>query len=543
MDALAHAAERVAATNSRREKIAHVASYLQSLNDADLARAVLYLSGRPFPSTDPRKLSVGYATMRAALAAATGWDAETLALCYREVGDSGETISHLCRPITNAEPLSLQQAETHFETLRKTRLTQVKVDLLTSIFQTHAAPALKFFVKTITGNLRIGLQEKMVEEAIAQATSQPADAVRAANNRGGNLSVVALSARANTLESIVATLFHPLDFMLAQPIDETKELADPENWVVEDKYDGIRSQLHVANGKVKLFTRGLEETTAAFPEIILAFTNLPGPLILDGEILATSFQLLQQRLARKKVSPKIMAEIPVHFVAYDILMHQGELVFDRPLEHRRRLLDNLGLARTSQQTPLQTHAQIEVLFNEARARGNEGLMLKRRGSLYESGKRAASWLKIKKPLGTLDVVITAAEQGHGRRAGVLSDVTFAIRDGDKYLNIGKAYTGLTDAEIKELTKVLRAATVERYAGGRVQIVRPEVVLEVAFDGLQKSPRHKSGYALRFPRIVRWRRDKRPEDIDTLARVHQISLGTVTPGESVITENPEENDAT
>jgi DNA ligase-1 len=294
---------------------------------------------------------------------------------------------------------------------------------------------------------------------------------------------------------------------------------------------------------VKLFTRGLEETTAAFPEIILAFTNLPGPLILDGEILATSFQLLQQRLARKKVSPKIMAEIPVHFVAYDILMHQGELVFDRPLEHRRQLLDNLGLARTSQQTPLQTHAQIEVLFNEARARGNEGLMLKRRGSLYESGKRAASWLKIKKPLGTLDVVITAAEQGHGRRAGVLSDVTFAIRDGDKYLNIGKAYTGLTDAEIKELTKVLRAATVERYAGGRVQIVRPEVVLEVAFDGLQKSPRHKSGYALRFPRIVRWRRDKRPEDIDTLARVHQISLGTVTPGESVITENPEENDAT
>lgn len=539
MDSLAQAAERVAATSSRREKIAHVATYLQSLNDTDLARAVLYLSGTPFPATDPRKLSVGYATMRAAVAAATGWDAETLSLCYREVGDSGETISHLCRPITKAEPLTLEQAESYFETLRATRLTQRKIDLLTSIFQTHSAPALKFFVKTITGNLRIGLQEKMVEEAIALAIGQPADAVRAANNRGGNLSAVALSARAGTLDTIAATLFHPLDFMLAQPIDDTRELADPDNWVAEDKYDGIRSQLHVANGKVKLFTRGLEDTTDAFPEIILASTNLPGPLILDGEILAGSFQLLQQRIARKKVSARMMAEIPVHFVAYDILMHQGELVFDRPLEHRRQLLESLGLARTSVQTPLQTHVQIEELFLAARARGNEGLVLKRRGSLYESGKRATAWLKVKKPLGTLDVVITAAEQGHGRRAGVLSDVTFAVRDGDKYLNIGKAYSGLTDAEIRELTKLLRAATIERYAGGRVQIVRPEIVLEVAFDGLQKSPRHKSGYALRFPRIVRWRRDKGPEDIDTLARVHQIFVGAGLPEKSEIKEKPAE----
>lgn len=521
MDQLAQAAERVAATSSRREKVAHVASYLQSLSDADLARAVLYLSGRPWAATDPRKLSVGYATMRAAVAAATGWDPETLALCYREVGDSGETIAHLCRPITKGEPLTLQQAAAYFEILQKTRLTQIKVDLLTTIFQTHAAPALKFFVKTITGNLRIGLQEKMMEDAIAQATNQSAEAVRAANNRGGDLAAVALSARANTLESIEATLFHPLDFMLAQPLDDTKDLEDPGSWYAEDKYDGIRSQLHVANGKVKLFTRGLEETTAAFPEIILAFTNHPGPLILDGEILARSFQQLQQRIARKQVSAKLMSEIPVRFLAYDILMHQGELVFDKPLEHRRHLLEHLGLAHISQQTPLQSHADIEALFQAAKARGNEGLVLKRRGSLYESGKRGANWLKVKKPFATLDVVITAAEQGHGRRAGVLSDVTFAVRDGERFLNIGKAYSGLTDVEIKDLTKILRAATIERYAGGRVQIVKPEVVLEVAFDGLQKSPRHKSGYALRFPRIVRWRRDKRPEDIDTLARVHAL----------------------
>lgn len=529
MDSLALAAERVAATSSRNEKVAHLAAYLRALSNDDLALAARFLSGLG-------KLSVGHATMRAALEAATKWDRETISLCYREVGDSGETIAHLCRPITKGEPMPLTLAATYFETLQHTRLTQSKVDLLTRVFQTHSAPALKFFVKSITGNFRIGLQEKMLEDALALATGQPSAAVRAANNRCGDLAAVALSARSGELEKIEVTLFHPLDFMLAQPFDESKELDTPANWYAEDKYDGIRSQLHVANGTVKLFTRGLDDTTAAFPEIVLAFTGQPGPLILDGEVLAfrdgrpLPFHLLQQRIARKKVSQKTRNEIPVLFLAYDILMHQGELVFDKPIEHRRAILESLRLSNLSQQTQLQSHAQIEELFQAARARGNEGLVLKRRGSLYESGKRGANWLKVKRPFATLDVVITAAEHGHGRRAGVLSDVTFAVRDGDRFLNIGKAYSGLTDAEIKELTKLLRASTIERYAGGRVQIVRPEIVLEVAFDGLQRSPRHKSGYALRFPRIVRWRRDKGPADIDTLSHIHSLfhTFSTATP---------------
>lgn len=527
MDRLAQTAERIAATSSRREKITILATYLQSLSNPDLARAVLYLSGAPFPATDPRKLSIGRATMRDALQSVTAWDNETLSLCFREVGDSGETIAHLCRPITKAEPCTLETVETTFETLQKTRKTDEKTAILTHFFTTFSAPAIKFFVKAITGNLRIGLQEKMVEDAVALATGQPADAVRAANNRGGNLAAVALAARAGTLESIHAALFHPLDFMLAQPLDSPTDLPDPTNWTAEDKYDGIRSQLHVNNGKVRLFTRGLEDTTASFPEVILAFTNHPGPLILDGEILAfrdgrpLPFHLLQQRIARKKINQKIINEIPVHFLAYDILMHQGELVFDRPIEQRRQLLQTLNLQHLSVPTPLLSHAHIEELFTAARARGNEGLVLKRQNSLYESGRRGANWLKVKKPFATLDVVITAAEQGHGRRAGVLSDVTFAVADGEKFLNIGKAYSGLTDLEIKELTKLLRAAAIEKYAGGRVLFVRPEIVLEVAFDGLQKSPRHKSGFALRFPRIVRWRRDKSPSDIDTLQRVREL----------------------
>jgi len=534
MDALARAAERVAATGSRNEKIAHLAAYFATLDDADLGRAVLYLSGSPFAATDPRKLSVGYATMRTAVQEVTGWDAETLSVCYREVGDSGETIAHLCRAGTRGEPMPLALAESYFHELQTTRLTRAKIDLLAKIFRTHAAPAIKFFVKTITGNLRIGLQEKMVEEAVAAATGQPAEAVRAANNRAGDLAAVALAARRGALDSIEAALFHPLDFMLAQPLDAVAELAAPEEWIAEDKFDGIRAQLHVHNGKVKLFTRGLEETTAAFPEVVLAFTGAAGPLILDGEILAfrdgraLPFQFLQQRIARKKVSARTMAEIPVEFLAYDVLMHRGELVFPLPMEARREILEGLGLRHVSAQTALRDHAHVEELFAAARARGNEGLVLKRRGSVYESGRRGANWLKVKKPYGTLDVVVTAAEQGHGRRAGVLSDVTFAVRDGERFVNVGKAYSGLTDNEIRELTKIFRAATIERYGGGRVQLVRPEVVLEVAFDGIQKSSRHKSGYALRFPRIVRWRRDKGPEGVDTIERLHALFASTVMP---------------
>jgi len=527
MDRLAAAAERIASTSARNEKVARLAEFLRGLSDPDLARAVLFLSGSPFAATDPRKLSIGYATMRAALAAATGWDPDTLAICYREVGDSGETISLLSRAVTKGRPLSLEQAEQYFDRLQRTRLTQAKIDLLTQIFTTYSAPAIKFFVKAITGNLRIGLQEKMVEDAIALATGQPVDAVRAANNRGGDIAAVALAARANRLQSIEATLFHPLDFMLAQPLDAVADLTGPENWYAEEKYDGIRSQVHASAGKVKIFTRGLEDTTDAFPEVVVAFAAHPGPLILDGEILAfrdgrpLPFHVMQQRIARKKVSRKTMEEIPVLFLAYDILMHQGALVFDRPIEERRRLLESLGLPHLSQPTPILSHGHIEELFLTAKANGNEGLILKRRESLYESGRRAQNWRKVKRPFATLDVVVTAAEQGHGRRAGVLSDVTFAVRDGDRFLNIGKAYSGLTDEEIRQLTKIFRASTIERFAGGRVQIVRPEVVLEVAFDGLQKSPRHKSGFALRFPRIVRWRTDKTAADIDTLDHVHSL----------------------
>jgi DNA ligase-1 len=281
---------------------------------------------------------------------------------------------------------------------------------------------------------------------------------------------------------------------------------------------------------VRIYTRGLEDTTRAFPELVEEFARLGGRGVVDGEVLAwrgeraLNFAVLQQRLARKKVDERLREEVPLVFVGYDLLYRDGELLLDTPLEARRQRLEEVfqgreGHLRVSPQRRLKELEEVEVEFAAARARGNEGLLLKRQGSVYEAAKRSGNWLKVKRPYGTLDVVVTAAEQGSGRRATLLSDYTFAVRDGERFLNVGKAYSGLTDEEIRELTRLFKTLERERY--GRVTLVEPQVVLEVAFDGVQKSPRHKSGYALRFPRIVRWRRDKQAEDADTLQRVEEL----------------------
>jgi DNA ligase-1 len=274
----------------------------------------------------------------------------------------------------------------------------------------------------------------------------------------------------------------------------------------------------------------MEEITLAFPEIVDAWKVIPGKGIVDGELLAwrdgqaLNFNVLQQRIARKNVRASLVQQVPVVFVGYDALLHNDDLLLKQPFEIRRASLERILLDATlalhiSKQHRAHTLEGVDRLFLEARGRGNEGLLLKRRGSLYEPGKRTGAWQKLKRPFGTLDVVITAAEQGHGRRAIYFSDYTFAVRTAEGFANIGKAYSGLTDIEIKELTKILRSASTEKF--GRVILVKPEVVLEVAFDGVQKSTRHKSGFALRFPRILRWRRDKRASEADDLSSVEAL----------------------
>lgn len=530
MDTLAAVAEKVAGSASRLRKTALVSEYLRGLSDDDLPRAVRFLSGNPFSAADPRRLTIGYAILREAVMAVSRWDLETVRLCAQQVGDLGETTGLLLAGRTENLPLTLAEAESIYIKLHSARRSLEKTDLLKICFSRYRPLTLKYFVKVIMGELRVGLQQKMVEEAVALATGASQEAVREAANRSGDLAQVALAARQGRLHTVEARLFHPMDFMLAKPIAALAEIADPAAWWIEDKYDGIRAQAHLSDSGVVFYTRGLTEVTAAFPELEAALKALRGSALLDGEIVAWKenralhFNLLQQRLARKVVPLFLPLEVPIAFLAYDILYRDGQLLFDRPLEERRSILasalETLGEpVLLAPQYTASSLEQLERLFQAARDRGNEGLVLKRRGSLYESGRRSGAWIKWKRPYATLDVVITAAEQGHGRRASVLSDYTFAVRSGDQFFNVGKAYSGLTDQEIRELTGLLRASEVGRY--GPALAVRPEVVLEVAFDGVQKSARHKSGFALRFPRILRWRRDKRPEQCDDLERIRQL----------------------
>lgn len=538
MDAFARACDETLRYGSRLKKVAILGAYLRDLNDADLDRAVHFLLSQPaanapvtmglFEAQKPQKLSVARKPVWDAVRRVTGWDDETLRLCYREVGDSGEATALLLTGVAKGDPMSLEQAELVYLRLHSKPRAEDRTAILVDVFRRHRPLTLKYFLKVMSGGFRIGLQEKMLEEAVAEATGRRVADVRGANNRLGDLAAVALAARRDELHFIEARLFHPMDFMLAKPLDSVADLDNPLEWFIEDKFDGMRAQVHFDNGRVQIYTRGHEEVTTGFPELSEALATVPGSGILDGEILgwrdgrALSFTVLQQRLQRKRITASMIEGIPVVFMAYDLLYRDGALLLDRPFEERRRVLEAIPVAgpRLLVSKIAEAGTDLESEFEVARLRGNEGLVLKRKGSVYEPGRRGGSWLKLKKAFATLDVVITAAEQGHGKRATVLSDYTFAVRTADgQFVNVGKAYSGLTDAEIRELTVKLRALATGKYS--RVLLVRPEIVLEVAFDGIQKSPRHKSGYAMRFPRIARWRTDKRPEECDTLERVAEL----------------------
>lgn len=507
MDRLASVCGQIASTASRNGKVRLLAEYFLGLEAADLERAVNFLSGEPLPGVP---ISIGPALLRDAVIEVTGWDRELVRLCLREVGDTAEGIGHLLFGKTENHPLTLREAEEIYRRLAVAGRTTLKRSILGDTFRRYRPDAIRCFIQSLSGNFRMGLQSRTIREALETA---------------------GLSVR-----RMLPGVFRPFDFMLAKPWEEARRSAgfegqEPGTWLVEDKYDGIRAQVHWLAGEVRIYTRGLEETGAAFPELMEEFRGRAGSGVLDGEVVGwrdgrtLPFALLQRRLSRKRVPEAVRQEVPVVFIAYDILHQDGQDLLDLPIEQRRERLEAAGV-RVSPQARLERMEDVEALWEDARRRGNEGLVLKQTGSVYEAGKRSGAWLKVKKPFGTLDVVVTAAEQGHGRRATVLSDYTFAVRDGDRFLNVGKAYSGLTDEEIRELTKIFRAATLERF--GRVSLVRPEVVLEVAFDGVQVSPRHKSGFSLRFPRILRWRRDKTTREIDSLQQVaalYEASLGT------------------
>jgi DNA ligase-1 len=433
---------------------------------------------------------------------------------------------------THPRPTSLEEVQAIFVRIYEQRTSKRKAETLAELLDRLTPLEAKYIGKLLTGDLRIGLRAGLVEEGIAKASGAPLADVSWASMLTGDIGEVALLARRKALRSAHLRLMHPLQFMLASPEEDAAAImrrVGDEAWV-EDKYDGIRGQLHKEGGRVLLYSRDLNDVTAAFPEVVEAAQPLPHDVLLDGEILAyrdgsvRPFFELQHRLGRRVVSAQLRAEVPVTFVAFDLLYLDGRNLLTEPLHERRRLLETLNLPSPfllAYLVQANNAAELDQIFDAARARNNEGLMVKDPDSRYTPGRRGLGWLKLKKALATLDVVVTGVEWGHGKRKNVLSDYTFAVYDesSERLVNIGKAYSGLTDAEIAQMTDYFKSITVKDF--GRFRLVQPEIVLEVAFDAITESGRHNSGYALRFPRIKQIRRDKTPREIDTLANVAKM----------------------
>jgi DNA ligase-1 len=574
--AWAQTAELVAADSSRLKKQEHLAAYLQLLEAEDLARAVRWFGGQlDDPSSAP--LNVGWSIIRRSLLEVSGIREHEYRTISRSQNDLGRTaflvLQRSPRPSPEPAPATLSDIATTFQTLRTARGPHEKTAALKRALSALGPREASYLVRLLTGELRIGSKEGLVDEAVALAFSQDPQALREAAMLTGDSGSAAVLAQRGRLDDAQPALFVPIKVMLASPEEtseaiwerlteepkETKKGKEgaleapaasstrsfspsfvsfgnppgnaPSVWL-EDKFDGIRAQLHRAKGRAEIFTRDLKRITDQFPEIATAALSMDDDVILDGEIIAwaenkkLTFHDLQKRLGRRDQGDLfISSDITVKYVVFDILWHNGAGLLRETLETRRQHLEGLQLPANLQRIIVHSAgsaAEIESAFHAARRAGNEGLIAKDRNSLYTPGRRGKTWLKLKKAFTTLDVVVVKAEQGHGKRSHVLSDYTFAVRDEatDTLKVIGKAYSGLTDVEIEELTEHFTEHTISQR--GHVRTVTPNIVLEIAFDSIQPSQRHDSGLALRFPRIKAIRRDKSPAEIDTLAYAQKLA---------------------
>ncbi|HSV15129.1 MAG TPA: ATP-dependent DNA ligase, partial [Tepidisphaeraceae bacterium] len=472
----------------------------------------------------------------------------------------------------HAPPLTLGDLSEAFEDLSRIGNAERKRELLHALFTRCAHPReAAYLAKIIFRDLRTGVQEGVLQAAIAQAFGRPLAAVQRCQLLVGDLDEVAVLAKHDALATPKFRLFHPIQFMLATPQETAAIAADTlagRMFYAEDKLDGIRAQVHKQGDRIAIYTRTMDRTDDSFPDVVETIRHLGGDFLLDGEIVpyrdgvVLPFAHIQKRLGRKVLPAKILRDNPAAFIAFDILYRDGALLMDRPLRERRAALLSLAQvndasphasgvdAMTSKDAPrllvsaatdVRTAIDIEAAFNKSRESRNEGLVLKDPDSIYSPGRRGKMWLKLKTYLPTFDCVVTAAEYGHGKRRNSLSDYTFAVwdrepsEDGATLVNVGKAYSGVTDEEIAQLTKLF--LELSRGQWGRVHYVEPKVVLEIACDQIQKSARHQSGYALRFPRIKRVRWDKRPEEADRLARIVEIYESTHNFGRGSIDSTP------
>ena len=547
----ANAGEDIRSTPAKLEKVRLLSDYLRSLTTEQLPFATTYFTGRAFAQSDPRILQIGWAVIFRALQDATKIDDSEFHGIASRHGDAGKSAFEVLDGRTAPEPFTILESAELFQNLQLARGPIAKAKLLRERFSILSAREGEYVVKILTGDLRIGLREGLVEEAIAKAFDVSLEQVKQANMLLGDIGQTALLASRKELHSAELSMFRPIKCMLATPEpsadavwnrfievaarDRSGSLS-PGTVYVEDKFDGIRAQLHRSGDRVEIFSRDLRRITGQFPELVDQATKFDRELIADGEIIAfdegrrLTFFDLQKRLGRKEHIADLFAgaaaDVPVAFVIFDLLRLNGRSLLKTPLRARREQLGTLILPPQFQRanvTPARSAAEIEQIFQDARRRLNEGLMIKDAESFYLPGARGMFWFKLKRELATLDVVVVAAELGHGKRNNVLSDYTFAVRDETtgKLLPIGKAYSGLTDVEIAQLTEHFKKNTIADH--GRYRRVNPNVVLEVAFNSIQPSTRHASGLALRFPRIKAIRHDKDVDSIDTLQYARELAM--------------------
>ena len=511
-------------TSKTSAKTAAMAAYFRTAPDSDKLWCIALFSGRR------PKRTITATQMRAWAAEQAGVPLWLMEECYPVVGDLAETLSLLLPPPKQHKERSLTDCINEIKRLSGLDDDQCKSGVLNA-WDTLPSDQRFLFIKLLTGGFRIGVSQKLMTRALAQATGQ--DEAILTHKLMGNWTpdTTTWDALINTKDP-TADLSRPYPFYLAHSLGDIDQLGPTTDWFIDRKWDGIRGQLILRGGEHHIWSRGEDLMTNRFPELAQLRDYLPDGTVIDGEILAfkdekpMSFNALQKRIGRKTVPKKLLAQTPVILMAYDLLEHGGKDIREQTLETRRNLLEKL-LYNTPSSAPIRVSAELtgptwEALNSErARARdlGAEGLMLKRRNSPYLSGRKKGDWWKWKIDPLTIDAVMIYAQAGSGRRANLFTDFTFALRNGPDLVPFTKAYSGLTDAEFREITQWVKRNTLDRF--GPVRAVPAQHVFEIAFEGIQSSPRHKSGIALRFPRMLRWRYDKRLEDINTLDDLNEM----------------------
>jgi DNA ligase-1 len=540
---LATTAQKINETRGSNAKIRICADYFRSLDDDDdLRLAAQFLGEGAFSDLSGKRASVGSRTYSTLAAEICEIDYDKVFKPSKTaLGSSSETIEKLFTNIPEArkkwqpQNLSLKQIEGFFEDLQAVSSRADKQQILTNAWIRMTPIEVKYFLRIMgRGSLRIGFESKSIVSSIAKAFKKKVEDVRYAHMITGSIGKTAVLARNGQLDEAQFNLFQPISFMLASPI-ESRSVENYSEYLAEEKFDGMRCQIHIKNKKVQIFSRDLNKVTHSFPEIVSYFAerNLPG-MVLDGEICVFKddtimpFQHLQKRMGLKSPSKKIQEQHPTILISYDILFHDGNPVFEFPLIERRNLLMELSRQHnfpvTTQHT-INHKDEIKTLFERALAHGNEGLMLKHKHSTYEYGQRRKSWLKVKKPGGSIDTIMMYAHAGSGKRGGTYSDFTLgvSVKDDDRYeeefIPIGKAYGGYTDEELKKLNNRIKEIVAEKY--GPTLGLYPDIVVELEFDDIQINKRTKANYTLRFPRFKAIRWDLSPDDVDTLKDVERL----------------------